>query len=76
MCNIHTASWLSNLCLAWRGLWSEGDAPAKVPTPGERDPGTHPGGGCHPGELTATPPHMRSHTLLPCPKDLARDGTL
>lgn len=48
-------------CLAWRGLWSEGDAPAEVPAPGERDPGTHSGGGCHPGELTVGHTHALKH---------------
>lgn len=62
LCNIHTISRLSYLCLARRGLWSEGDAPAEVPAPGERDPGTHSGGGFHPGELIARHTHTCAQT--------------
>lgn len=70
---------LSYLCSARRGLRSEGDAPAEVPAPCERDPGTHSGGGCHPGELIATHTHTDTHNqahFSPCSEDLARNGTL
>jgi len=57
LCCYVMSAMLSDLCLAWRGLWREGDAPAEVPALGERDPGTHSGGGYHPGELTARHTH-------------------
>lgn len=59
------------LCVARRGLWSEGDAPAEVPAPGERDPGTHSGGGCHPGEVTARHTHALTRTP-PLPMGLGK----
>lgn len=43
---------LCHHCLAWRGLWHEGDASAEVPAHTEWDSGTHSGGGQHPGEGT------------------------
>lgn len=55
------------LCgLARRGLWSEGDASAEVSAPSEWDPGTHAGGGHHPGNLQATDVYTR-------PKERVRD---
>ena len=73
LCNIHVFVFFlfSHLCLAWRGLWSEGDAPAEVPAPGERDPGTHSGGGRNPGELTARQIHVLKHTA-PLPVRLGK----
>ena len=62
----HHFSPSSHLCLAWRGLRSERDAPAEVPASGERNPGTHSGGGRHPGELTARHTHMHSSSPLSC----------
>lgn len=53
LCYIKSMSLRSHSCSAWRGLWSERDATAEVPAPGERDPGTRSRGGHHPGELTA-----------------------
>lgn len=66
LCNIYTVSLFSLHCLAWRGLWSKGDSPAEVSAPAERDPGTHSGGGCHPGELTARHTLFRHTCFFSC----------
>ncbi len=61
--NNPTISLLLHLCLARRGLRSEGDAPAEVSAPGERDPGAHSGGGFYPGEQTARHTHAPEHNF-------------